>query len=204
MNVEEVGPEQEPLTKGLDTGTEQKLLFGYNNRVELYNAARSERLTDGIDERIAQKWAKRLKEDKDGNMLEKQTNIVNRKTSQLQEEHKALLISFYDKYPQARMGDTITPLTKKFKNFSLKTSSVQVLLKDEYESGFGINMRPFGGLSEKGTPAIVTTPSTRAASYPILGAINVKFVMTLESRNPQTFKRIEIDYVDLKRKAPTN
>lgn len=182
-------------------------------------------------------------------MLEKQTNIVNRKTSQLQEEHKALLISFYDKYPQVRMGDTITPLTKKFKNFSLKTSSVQVLLKDECklsfkrttrcfearnnqlklvnrkawieemsktgvkflnncgsidESGFGINMRPFGGLSEKGTPAIVTTPSTRAASYPILGAINVKFVITLKSRNPQTFKRIEIDYVDLKRKAPTN
>ncbi|RCH92842.1 hypothetical protein CU097_013605, partial [Rhizopus azygosporus] len=45
---------------------------------------------------------KRLKEDKDWNILEKQTNKVNRKTSQLQEEHKVHLISFYDEHPQSR------------------------------------------------------------------------------------------------------
>lgn len=72
------------------------------------------------------------------------------------------------------------------------------------ESGFGINMRPSGGLSEKGTTAIITTSSTRAISYTILGTINAKFVMTLEPRNPQTSKRIEIDDVDHKKKAPTN
>lgn len=32
------------------------------------------------------------------------------------------------------------------------------------ESGFDINMRPLGGWSMKGTPAIVITPSTRAIS----------------------------------------
>jgi hypothetical protein len=80
--------------------------------------------------------AKRLKEGKDWNILEKQTNKVNRKASQLQEEHKALFISFYDKYRQAQMNDAIAPLTKKFESFSLKTSSVQVLLKNECNLSF--------------------------------------------------------------------
>lgn len=68
--------------------SEQKLLFVYYNRVKLLNAAKSGRLAGGIAERTAQKWAKRLKEDKDWNILQKQTNKVNRKKSELDEEHK--------------------------------------------------------------------------------------------------------------------
>ncbi|KAG0961480.1 hypothetical protein G6F61_009320 [Rhizopus arrhizus] len=97
----------------------------------LYNAAKSGRLAGGIAERTAQKWAKRLKEDKDWNILEKQTNKVNRKTSQLQEEHKVHLINFYDEHPQARVSDAVASLTEKFENFTLKNSSVQVFLKNE-------------------------------------------------------------------------
>ncbi|KAI9358757.1 hypothetical protein BD770DRAFT_386898 [Pilaira anomala] len=43
----------------------QKLLFVYYNRVKLFNAAKSGRLAGGIAERTAQKWAKKLKVDKD-------------------------------------------------------------------------------------------------------------------------------------------
>lgn len=42
---------------------EQKLLFVYYNRIKLFNAAKSGRLAGGINERTAQKWAKKLKEE---------------------------------------------------------------------------------------------------------------------------------------------
>ena len=115
-----VGTVKKQQTSYNNYSSEQRLLFVYYNRVKLYNAAKSGRLAGGIAERTAQKWAKRLKEDKDWNILEKQTNKVNRKASQLQEEHKVLFISFYDKYRQAQMNDAIAPLTKKFESFSLK------------------------------------------------------------------------------------
>jgi hypothetical protein len=72
------------------------------------------------------------------------------------------------------------------------------------ESGFDIDMRPTGGRSERGTPVIVTTLSTRAILYTILGAISAKFVIAMELRNPEASKRIKIDGVDRKRKTPTN
>ncbi|OAD70135.1 hypothetical protein PHYBLDRAFT_60034 [Phycomyces blakesleeanus NRRL 1555(-)] len=124
---ESQGPEQESLIKDLDTRMEDVAnLLG-----TLYNAAKSGRLAGGIAERAAQKWAKRLKENKYWNILEKQANKVNRKTSQLQEEHKVHLINFYDEHPQARVSDGVASLTEKFKNFTLKNSSVQVFLKNE-------------------------------------------------------------------------
>ncbi|KAG1328514.1 hypothetical protein G6F62_008114 [Rhizopus arrhizus] len=244
-----VGTVKKQQTSYNNYNSEQRLLFVYYNRVKLYNAAKSGRLAGGIAERTAQKWAKRLKEDKDWNILEKQTNKVNRKTSQLQEEHKVHLINFYDEHPQARVSDAVASLTEKFENFTLKNSSVQVFLKNECnlsskritrhpvarnnelklanrkawveewsktdmsflencafigESGFDINMRPPGGWSGKGTPVIVTTPSTRAISHTILGAISANFVVAMELRNPQVSKRIKIDSVGRKRKAPTN
>jgi hypothetical protein len=45
------------------------------------------------------------------------------------------------------------------------------------ESAFNINMRPSGGWAEKGKPAIVTAPSTRAVSHTILGVISSKFAV---------------------------
>lgn len=68
------------------------------------------------------------------------------------------------------------------------------------ESGFDINMRPPGGWSEKGTPAIVTTPSTRGVSHTVLGAITAKFIVSMELRNPQVAKKIRIDYGNRKRR----
>ncbi|KAI9482729.1 MAG: hypothetical protein EXX96DRAFT_119820 [Benjaminiella poitrasii] len=50
---------------------EQKFLFVYRNRIKLFNATKSERT------------ARRLKEDKGRNILEKLTNLVNRPKSQL-------------------------------------------------------------------------------------------------------------------------
>lgn len=48
------------------------------------------------------------------------------------------------------------------------------------ESGFNINMRLSDGWSLKGTPAVVSTPSTRAIAHTILGAISAKSVVSME------------------------
>ncbi|PHZ07671.1 uncharacterized protein RHIMIDRAFT_273902 [Rhizopus microsporus ATCC 52813] len=90
--------------------SEQKLLFVYYNRVKLFNAAKSGRLARGIAELTAQKWAKRLKEDKDWNILEKQTNKVNRPKAQLDKRHKIHLLNFYDNKPQVRIVDAVASL----------------------------------------------------------------------------------------------
>ncbi|KAG1206990.1 hypothetical protein G6F35_011095 [Rhizopus arrhizus] len=218
--------------------------------VKLFNAAKSGRLAGGIAERTAQKWAKRLKEDKDWNILEKQTNKVNRPKAQLDERHKIHLLNFYDNNPRARIVDAVASLTKKFEGFTLKETSVKNFMKDECslsfkkltlhpkarndqskiadriawiekwsktdmnhlencvfvdESGFDINMRLPGGWSAKGTPAITTTPSTRAVSHTVLGAISAKYVVSMELRNPQehSSKRLKIDHINRKRKAPS-
>ncbi|KAI9472312.1 MAG: hypothetical protein EXX96DRAFT_489075, partial [Benjaminiella poitrasii] len=80
---------------------EQKLLFVYYNKIKLFNAAKSGRLAGGISQRAAQKWAKKLKEDKDWNIFEKQTNLVNGPKPQLSDRRKLHLLDFYNNWPQA-------------------------------------------------------------------------------------------------------
>ncbi|KAG1164866.1 hypothetical protein G6F46_012141 [Rhizopus delemar] len=67
-------------------------------------------------------------------------------------------------------------------------------------------MHPSGGWAEKGKPAIVTTPSTRAVYHTILGAISSKFAVSMELRNPKEewSKHIKIDFHNCKRKAPSS
>ncbi|KAG2203631.1 hypothetical protein INT47_011725 [Mucor saturninus] len=100
-------------------------------------------------------------------------------------------------------------LTQKFSDLTVKKSAVHNFLKDECnlsfkkltrlpvarnnsdkiqtqncvfvdESAFDINMRPPSGWSVKGTPAITTTPTTKAVSHTVLGAISTKFVVAIE------------------------
>jgi hypothetical protein len=103
----------------------------YYNRIKLFNAAKSGRLADGINKRIAQKWTKKLKENKDWNIFEKQTNLVNRAKPQLDDRHKLHFLNFYDGYPQARIVDAMDFLTQKFSDLSVKKSIVHNFLKTE-------------------------------------------------------------------------
>ncbi|KAG1472240.1 hypothetical protein G6F56_001658 [Rhizopus delemar] len=143
---------------------EQKMLFVYYNRVKLFNTTKSGGLSG---------------------------------------------VNLYNDNPQARVVDAVTSLTEKFAGLTIKETSVRNFLKTEcnlsfkkkitrhsapqndstkiakYESGFDINMRPPGGWSAKGTPAIVTTPSNRAESHTILGVVSAKYVASMELRNPQ-------------------
>ncbi|OAD71612.1 hypothetical protein PHYBLDRAFT_170276 [Phycomyces blakesleeanus NRRL 1555(-)] len=229
---------------------EQKLTFVYYNRIKLFNTAKSGCLAGGIAKRTAQKWAKKLKEDKDWNIFEKQTNLVNRLKPQLDERHKVHLLECYNNCPQAQVLDAMESLTQKFSDLTVKKSTVHNFLKNECnlsfkklthlpvarnnsdkiqarknwvikwtatdmnylencvfvdESAFDRNMRPPSEWSVKGTPAITTTPTTKAVSHTVLGAISTKFVVAIELRNPQeeSSKRIKIVHSGSKRKAPT-
>jgi hypothetical protein len=64
--------------------------------------------------------AKRLKDDSEWNIFEKQTNHDKRKTGMLRQEHKEYIINLYDQRPDARVVDVIESLTKSFENFQFK------------------------------------------------------------------------------------
>lgn len=60
------------------------------------------------------------------------------------------------------------------------------------ESGFDINMRPSYGRAVSGTPAIVSTPSGKAESHSILGAIAIVGVVNIDVSVSQMNKRIKV------------
>ncbi|KAI9364578.1 hypothetical protein BD770DRAFT_313842 [Pilaira anomala] len=102
---------------------DQKTLFLYNWKIKFFSAAKSARLA-GISERTAQGWAKRLKEEPNWNIYEKQTNMFSRPQRQLQEEQKEHIIELYDEKPYTTADEAIESLTKTFEGFSLKRSTV--------------------------------------------------------------------------------
>lgn len=211
-----------------------KAVFYYFNRVKLWKAAPSARKAQ-VEIRTGQIWAKRLKEDPQWNIYEKQTNKVHRLASQLQENHKKHRIDFFDIYPQATRQDAVESLTEAFENLNLKTTAVgnfilyecnltvkrvtlQPLARNSLdnrekrynwvkkwegtdmkylqncvfvdEAGFSINMRSPNARSIRGTPAIVETPTSRALSHTILGAISANDVITIEIREPMRPKKV--------------
>lgn len=60
------------------------------------------------------------------------------------------------------------------------------------ESASDINMRPSTARSARGTPAVVITPSTKAISHTILGAISAPEVINIEIRVPVPPKKIKV------------
>ncbi|KAI9366530.1 hypothetical protein BD770DRAFT_405804 [Pilaira anomala] len=60
------------------------------------------------------------------------------------------------------------------------------------KSAFDINMRPPTARSARGTPVIITTPTTRAINHMILGAICPMGVVNMENRVPLKSKRIKV------------
>ncbi|ORE05376.1 hypothetical protein BCV72DRAFT_186943, partial [Rhizopus microsporus var. microsporus] len=78
-----------------------------------------------INIRTGQDWVKKLKDDPNWGMFEKQTNKAHRKKkSRLQDEHKAHLIEFFDKNPHAPVSDAVEELTKNFEGITLKETVV--------------------------------------------------------------------------------
>ncbi|EIE76173.1 hypothetical protein RO3G_00879 [Rhizopus delemar RA 99-880] len=158
-----------------------------NKQIKLLNAAESARRA-GVKVRTGQAWSARMKEDPNWNIYEKQTN-----------QNK---IGTVTRHPHARNTDN----TRKERHDWVKTWSKtdmdfnsNCVLIDE--SAFDINMRPPTARSARGTPVIITTPTTRAISHTILGAICPMGVVNMEIRVPLKSKRIKVAG-SRKRKSP--
>ncbi|KAI7905316.1 uncharacterized protein BX663DRAFT_502434 [Cokeromyces recurvatus] len=70
------------------------------------------------------------------NIFEKQTNLVNRPKSQLDDRQKLHLLDFYHNWSQARIVDAMDSLTQKHSNLSVKKSTVHNFLKTECSLSF--------------------------------------------------------------------
>lgn len=84
-----------------------------------------------MNERTGQLWVKRLREDPEWDIYEKNTNKFNRKAIQPQEEHKRYLINHFDEIPQARTKDAVDSLTENFESFNLKETVVGEFISKE-------------------------------------------------------------------------
>ncbi|OAD74850.1 hypothetical protein PHYBLDRAFT_144210 [Phycomyces blakesleeanus NRRL 1555(-)] len=109
---------------------DQKVLFLYYLQVKLFKAAKAARFSD-VSKRTGQQWTKRIRDEPEWNIFEKQTNKDKRKTGQLQEEHKEFIIDLFDKNPQTRVEDVVVSLQCSFANFSLKETSVRNFMTNE-------------------------------------------------------------------------
>ncbi|KAG2192948.1 hypothetical protein INT47_004687 [Mucor saturninus] len=102
----------------------------HNLQLKFLCAAASARKA-AINVRTGHDWAKRLKNDPDFDIFEKNTSKTVRKVSQLQEEHKAHLIEFFDDNPHARVSDAVEELTKNFEGFTLRETVVGKFISTE-------------------------------------------------------------------------
>lgn len=69
------------------------------------------------------------------------------------------------------------------------------------EAGFNINMGSPNARSIRGTPAVVETPTTRAITHTILGAITAQDFISVEISAPLKLKKVKVDG-SRKRKKP--
>ncbi|KAG2211168.1 hypothetical protein INT47_006287 [Mucor saturninus] len=231
LYCEKQGSEQKSTDEGLDVEMEEIAL---KTKVKLFNAAKSGILAGGIAERTAQNKPTKLIDQQDSFEERHKIHLINLYDDNPQARVVDAVASLTEKFAGFTLKETSvrnflkTECNLSFKkitrhpaprNDSTKIAKRIVWVEErsktdmDYlencifvdESGFDINMRPPGGWSAKGTPVIVTTPSNRAESHTILGAVSAKYVVSMELRNPQehSFKKLKIDISNRKRKAPS-
>ncbi|RCH85997.1 hypothetical protein CU098_005278 [Rhizopus stolonifer] len=165
---------------------EQKMLFVYYNRVKLFNTTKSGGLS-GVNLYNDNPQARVV--DAVTSLTEKFAGLTIKETSVRNFLKTECNLSFKKKITRhsAPQNDS-TKIAKCIAWVEERSKTDMNCLENCIfvdESGFDINMRPPGGWSAKGTPAIVTTPSNRAESHTILGVVSAKYVASMELRNPQ-------------------
>ncbi|KAG1449432.1 hypothetical protein G6F56_008644 [Rhizopus delemar] len=175
----------------------------------------------------ARKGKKTYEENPEREIPTKKTNLgSNRPVSQLNENHKAHLINFFDEDSSATIQDAVDNLTTSFAGLQIKNSRGAEFMKEECSlnikvitrhpltrnkqetlkacadwSGFDINMRRSRGRSKRRTQAIVTVPSAKGVSPTIIGAISALGVANLSMRESGNTKKRKVVRAT-KRKAP--
>ncbi|KAG1175417.1 hypothetical protein G6F70_009244 [Rhizopus microsporus] len=95
------------------------------------------------------------------------------------EEHVKAVIDFIDANPSAAVAEVIEHLIQQFDSLKVTNST----------SAFHIDMKRTRAWSKKGTPAIVTVPTTRAKTTAILGAISASGLIKVSLRVQRPVKK---------------
>ncbi|KAI8360726.1 hypothetical protein EDC96DRAFT_566064 [Choanephora cucurbitarum] len=184
-----------------------------------------------VNKYTARKWRAEYKSNPDAGIPEKKTNKTGKQCiSQLDEQHKDMLICFYDEKPTATIQDGVEALINSFEGLTIKKTRVAEFMKNELpklsrlraawvaewiakgidyhnncifvdESGFNVNMTRGRAWSKKGEPAIEETPSTKAVSKTALGAVSSAGIVNVSIREAGNVKRRKVAGAT-KRKAP--
>ncbi|KAG0735968.1 hypothetical protein G6F32_008590 [Rhizopus arrhizus] len=169
----------------------------------------------GIHVRAAQRWVKRDREDPES-IFEKKKKSGRHRI--LGEEHKKFLLNDIDDNPSAVVTEAAESLTQNFVDINVSRSTVynfmttqsRKKIQQSYgwtqkwqqtdldfttncvfldESAFHINLKRGMAWSKKGTPAIVTVPTTKANTTSILGAISANGLINVSLRVPKRIKK---------------
>ncbi|KAG1450377.1 hypothetical protein G6F56_008368 [Rhizopus delemar] len=157
----------------------------------------------------ARKWKQKYQQSPEEYVPYKLTNLVpSRPVSQLDDTHKDHLATFlskqFQRHPTARNSPTVIEKRAVWVEEWLAKGMLYLqncVFLDE--SGFDINMTRERAWSARGEPAIVETPSGRATSHTVLGAISSVGVVNVSMREPGNVKRRKMAGAT-KRKAPSD
>ncbi|OBZ91038.1 hypothetical protein A0J61_00922 [Choanephora cucurbitarum] len=85
-----------------------------------------------VNKYTARKWKAEYKSNPDAGVPEKKTNKTgNQRILQLNEQHKDVLIRFYEEKSTATIQDGVEALTNSFKGLTIKKARVAELIKNE-------------------------------------------------------------------------
>ncbi|KAK4510780.1 SCF ubiquitin ligase complex subunit cdc4 [Mucor velutinosus] len=85
-----------------------------------------------VNKYTARKWRAEYKSNPDAGVPEKKTNKTGKqRISQLNEQHKDILIRFYDEKPIATIQDGVEALTNSFEGLTIKKTRVAEFMKNE-------------------------------------------------------------------------
>ncbi|KAG2209691.1 hypothetical protein INT47_001837 [Mucor saturninus] len=229
ITMEEASPKKErTLQYNVYTIEDRKRYFHFLKEKLMKPKQAAEAANVNYD--TARKWKKAYEDDPERNIPTKKTNLgSNRPVSQLDERHKTHLVQFFDEDASATIQDASSRVYKRKCNLSIKVvcrhpvgrnkeAALQARANwvDHWigdgmdylnncifvdESGFDINMRRSRGWSQRGTEAIITTPSVRGVSHTVIGAISAIGVVNLSMRESGNVKRRKVAGAT-KRKAP--
>ncbi|GAA5815982.1 hypothetical protein MFLAVUS_009501 [Mucor flavus] len=204
--------------KYADYSDSQKTVFVYYLQLKFLSASAAARKA-AINVRTGQDWAKKLKDDPDWDIFEKKpTNFfydnpharVSDAIEELTKNFEGFTLkeTVVGKFISIKSNLSIKTITRHpvARNQTAKIKErrewVETWSKTDMnytencifigESAFDVNMKSPTARSIRGTPAIVTSPSARAISHTILGAISTCGVVNMEIRVPLTPKRIRV------------
>lgn len=129
--MQEAPAKKERLSSYNTYTNEDRLRYFFFIQEKLMKPAEAAKLAN-VNPEAARKWKRAFDNDPEQKAPLKKTNrISNRAPSQLNEQHKAHLVEFFDENPSAVIQNAVDNLTKGFEGLQIKKSRIAEFMKDD-------------------------------------------------------------------------